>query len=101
MATQKMSEVAEPKEYTIDELAYAAGVTSRSIRLYQDRGLLRGPRLRGRVGLYGEGHLARLRLIGQRPLFRELRRSLPLDGRIVAWGADRLRIISVVHLRLG
>jgi DNA-binding transcriptional MerR regulator len=48
---------------TIDELARRAGTTSRNIRAYQERGLLPSPRLVGRVGYYGEGHLARLRHI--------------------------------------
>nr|WP_030177018.1 MerR family transcriptional regulator [Spirillospora albida] len=51
-------------EYRIDELARLSGSTVRNIRAYQDRGLLAPPRLVGRVGLYGDDHLARLRLIG-------------------------------------
>ncbi|MFC5750759.1 MerR family transcriptional regulator [Actinomadura rugatobispora] len=52
-------------EYRIDELAQAAGGTVRNIRAYQDRGLLPPPRLEGRVGIYDDSHLARLRLIGK------------------------------------
>ena len=52
-------------EYRIDDLARAAGTTVRNVRVYQDRGLLPPPRIEGRTGLYGEPHLARLRLIGQ------------------------------------
>lgn len=52
-------------EMTIDELARRAGVTSRNVRAYQERGLLPPPTVRGRVGYYGEGHLARLRHIGE------------------------------------
>jgi DNA-binding transcriptional MerR regulator len=52
-------------EYRIDELARVAGATVRNIRVYQDRGLLPPPRRDGRVGLYADAHLARLRLIGQ------------------------------------
>jgi DNA-binding transcriptional MerR regulator len=51
-------------DYRIDELAQAAGMTVRNVRVYQDRGLLPPPRREGRVGLYSEAHLARLRLIG-------------------------------------
>ncbi|MCW2902658.1 MAG: transcriptional regulator, MerR family [Streptosporangiaceae bacterium] len=51
--------------FRIDDLAHAAGSTVRNVRAYQDRGLLPPPRLQGRVGLYDESHLARLRLIGQ------------------------------------
>ena len=50
-------------EFTIDDLARQAGTTSRNVRAYQDRGLLPPPRLVGRTGYYGEGHLARLRHI--------------------------------------
>jgi len=52
-------------EYRIDELARLAGTTVRNIRVYQDRGLLAPPRRDGRVGIYTQAHLARLRLIGQ------------------------------------
>lgn len=52
-------------EYRIDDLAHAAGTTVRNVRAYQDRGLLAPPRRQGRVALYDDGHLARLRLIGQ------------------------------------
>ena len=48
---------------TIDELARESGVTSRNIRAYQTRGLLPSPQMEGRVGYYGEGHLARLRYV--------------------------------------
>ena len=52
-------------EYRIDELARLAGSTVRNVRVYQDRGLLAPPRREGRVGIYTDAHLARLRLIGQ------------------------------------
>src|SRR6266542_964774 len=52
-------------EYRIDELAREAGTTVRNVRVYQDRGLLPPPRRQGRIGLYSQAHLARLRLIGQ------------------------------------
>lgn len=48
---------------TIEALAARAGVTVRNIRAYQTKGLLPSPRLRGRTGVYGADHLARLRLI--------------------------------------
>jgi DNA-binding transcriptional MerR regulator len=50
---------------TIDELARAAGTTTRNVRAYQTRGLLPPPRLVGRVGHYDAGHIARLRLISK------------------------------------
>lgn len=51
-------------EYSIDDLARAAGTTVRNVRAYQDRGLLPPPERRGRLGIYTGAHLARLRLIG-------------------------------------
>jgi DNA-binding transcriptional MerR regulator len=52
-------------EYRLDDLAQAAGVTVRNVRAYAERGLLPAPRRVGRVNLYDETHLARLRLIGR------------------------------------
>lgn len=52
-------------EYRIDELARLAGTTVRNVRAYQDRELLPPPRREGRVGLYSEAHLGRLRLIAK------------------------------------
>ena len=52
-------------EYLIDELARLAATTVRNVRVYQDRGLLAPPRRDGRVGIYTDAHLARLRLIGR------------------------------------
>ena len=51
------------REMRIDELAVEAGVTSRTIRDYQARGLLPPPRLEGRTGWYSPEHLARLELV--------------------------------------
>jgi DNA-binding transcriptional MerR regulator len=56
--------VTDTTEYTVDELARLAGVTTTTVRLYQGKGLLPGPEIRGRVGFYGPPHLARLRLVG-------------------------------------
>ncbi|MBO0851118.1 MAG: MerR family transcriptional regulator [Pseudonocardia sp.] len=50
-------------EYRIDELARIADTTSRNVRAYQERGLLPPPVKRGRIGIYTDTHLARLRLI--------------------------------------
>jgi DNA-binding transcriptional MerR regulator len=50
---------------TIDALAARVGMTVRNVRAYASRGLLPPPVLRGRTGLYGEEHLARLTLIQQ------------------------------------
>src|ERR1700722_3158895 len=53
------------QEYRIDDLARLAGMTVRNVRSYQDKGLVPPPRKHGRVGLYSDAHLARLRMIGQ------------------------------------
>ncbi|MFD3881722.1 MerR family transcriptional regulator [Streptomyces microflavus] len=50
-------------EYRIEDLAHASGATVRTIRAYQDRGLLPTPERRGRANVYGETHLARLHRI--------------------------------------
>ncbi len=55
--------MADEAEFTIDELAREAGATVRNIRAYQERGILPPPRRQGRVGLYDQAHLARLRII--------------------------------------
>jgi DNA-binding transcriptional MerR regulator len=52
-----------PTDLTIDELARAAGTTTRSIRSFQTMGLIERPTLRGRTGLYGMDHLDRVRAI--------------------------------------
>lgn len=48
---------------TIEELATQVGMTVRNIRAYNSAGLLPPPTLRGRLGLYGEEHLAQLQAI--------------------------------------
>ncbi|MEV8105620.1 MerR family transcriptional regulator [Streptomyces sp. NPDC088135] len=50
-------------EYRIEDLAHASGATVRTIRAYQDRGLLPAPERRGRANVYRDTHLARLRQI--------------------------------------
>ena len=50
-------------EYRINDLEQASGVSVRNIRVYQDRGLLPPPEVRGRTGWYSEEHLVRLNLI--------------------------------------
>ncbi|MGI5401505.1 MerR family transcriptional regulator [Streptomyces sp. CA-135486] len=50
-------------EYRIEDLAHHSGATVRTIRAYQDRGLLPKPERRGRANVYGSTHLARLRQI--------------------------------------
>lgn len=51
------------KSYRIDDLARVSGVTVRNIRAYQERGLLHPPRRDGRVAIFDDGHLSRLKII--------------------------------------
>ncbi|MDX6739605.1 MerR family transcriptional regulator [Actinocorallia sp. A-T 12471] len=62
-------------EYRIGELAAEAGIPVRTLRYYQERGLLPRPRRQGRVGMYSAAHLERLRLIAAL-----LERGYRLDG---------------------
>ncbi|MEU7224883.1 MerR family transcriptional regulator [Streptomyces chrestomyceticus] len=50
-----------PAEYRIEDLAHISGTSVRTIRAYQDRGLLPKPERRGRANVYGDEHLERLR----------------------------------------
>ncbi|MEV8624891.1 MerR family transcriptional regulator [Streptomyces sp. NPDC051079] len=59
----RSSEQAAQPEYRIEDLAHHSGATVRTIRAYQDRGLLPRPERRGRSNVYGDTHLARLRQI--------------------------------------
>ncbi len=75
------------REYRIGELAKAAGVPARTLRYYQERKLLPPPRRSGRVGLYSDDHLARLRMIGNL-----LERGHTLEGireLLAAWDQGR------------
>ncbi|WP_438292737.1 MerR family transcriptional regulator [Streptomyces sp. HUAS TT7] len=62
-ALQQVAPAATPAEYRIEDLAHASGATVRTIRAYQDRGLLPRPERRGRSNVYGDTHLARLHQI--------------------------------------
>jgi DNA-binding transcriptional MerR regulator len=57
--------VTDANGLSIDELAQRANVPVRTIREYQTIGLLPPPRRRGRVGVYGDHHVARLALIAR------------------------------------
>jgi DNA-binding transcriptional MerR regulator len=50
---------------TVDQLAARTGTSVRTIRYYAGRGLLPPPTLRGRTGLYGPDHVARLMLVAE------------------------------------
>ena len=52
-------------QMTIEALASQAGTATTTVRMYQSKGLLPPPERHGRIGYYGHGHLARLRLIAQ------------------------------------
>jgi DNA-binding transcriptional MerR regulator len=59
------NDCADARVYTIDELAAATGVPSRTVRHYQWVGALPRPARKGRIALYRDEHLQRLRLIAQ------------------------------------
>lgn len=91
------SDKPSPQEFTIDQLAFAAHTTVRNIRAYQDRGLLHPPQRRGRVGIYSEIHLARLRIISQ---LIERGYSLTTIGDLItAWESGR-RLSDVLGLEV-
>ena len=50
-------------ELTVEQLARAAGMTTRNVRSYQSRGLLPPGQRMGRQVCYGHEHVARLRLV--------------------------------------
>ena len=62
-ATQEPYGASTSGEYRIDDLARLGGTTTRNIRVYRDRGLLPPPTRVGRIALYNDSHLTRLRLI--------------------------------------
>jgi DNA-binding transcriptional MerR regulator len=70
--------------YTIADLARLADVTPRTIRYYVAQGLLPSPGAAGPATRYGEGHLARLRLI--RRLQREHRPLAEIRVRLERMG---------------
>ncbi len=51
--------------YGLAELAAVSGVSERTIRYYQAEKLLARPSKHGRDAVYGDGHVERLRLIGE------------------------------------
>jgi DNA-binding transcriptional MerR regulator len=65
VAVKATDEPRRPAEFSVEDLARAARTTVRNVRAYQDRGLIPPPERRGRVGIYNETHLSRLRIIGQ------------------------------------
>lgn len=60
----ELTATASPRPpYRIETLAYLSGATVRTIRAYQDRGLLPRPERKGRANHYADAHLARLQQI--------------------------------------
>jgi DNA-binding transcriptional MerR regulator len=53
----------DPPALDIDELARRSGTTVRTVRMYQERGLLPAPERQGRRATYRPEHLTRLRLV--------------------------------------
>jgi len=74
-------------DYRIEDLAREGGTTVRNVRAYQDRGLLPRPRRQGRVSLYDDAHLGRLRLIGQ--LLERGYSLVSIKELLDAWDAGR------------
>ncbi|NDZ77713.1 MerR family transcriptional regulator [Streptomyces sp. SID10853] len=58
-----MAEERTGREYRMEELAEAAGITVRTLRFYRERKLIPPPRREGRIAWYDEHHLARLHTI--------------------------------------
>lgn len=76
--------------YRVAELAAAAGISVELVRSYQTKGLLEGPRREGRVALYGERHLERLREIAA---LKEKGYSLKAIAGLLA-ERDRSRVVE-------
>ncbi|MEU8677358.1 MerR family transcriptional regulator [Streptomyces sp. NPDC048560] len=87
-------------EYRIEDLAHASGATVRTIRAYQDRGLLPTPERRGRANVYRYTHLARLRQIAD--LLDRGYTLASIKELLEAWDAGRglggvLGLVAEVH----
>src|SRR6187431_808554 len=74
--------------YSITDLARLSGVTPRTVRYYVAQGLLPSPEQAGPSTRYGEGHLARLRLI--RRLQREHLPLAEIRARLAPLGDDEV-----------
>ncbi|WP_327245350.1 MerR family transcriptional regulator [Streptomyces sp. NBC_01320] len=87
-------------EYRIEDLAHASGATVRTIRAYQDRGLLPTPERRGRANVYRDTHLARLQQIAD--LLDRGYTLASIKELLEAWDAGRglggvLGLVAEVH----
>src|SRR6185295_264571 len=74
--------------YSIADLARLADVTPRTVRYYVAQGLLPSPEAAGSATRYGEGHLARLRLI--RRLQRDHLPLAEIRSRLERMGDDEV-----------
>ncbi len=72
-------------------------MTERNVRAYRSRGLIRPPRMRGRIGYYSQEHLAQLRLI-QALLGRGL--SLTVIAQLVDRGVAHTELARLVREEL-
>ncbi|WP_405797145.1 MerR family transcriptional regulator [Streptomyces sp. NBC_01506] len=95
-----MSGTPKTGRYRIEDLAHASGATVRTIRAYQDRGLLPAPERRGRANVYGDAHLARLRQIAD--LLDRGYTLASIKELLEAWDAGRglggvLGLVTEVH----
>ncbi|MET8878611.1 MerR family transcriptional regulator [Nocardia sp. NPDC004278] len=90
-----LEDMAVDAEFTISALAHETGMTVRTLRDYNERGLLPPPQMKGRIGFYSEEHLNRIRIIG-----RLLERGITLNGvrgLLEAWdrGDDLADVLGV------
>lgn len=84
--------------YRIDDLARAAGTTSRNVRAYQERGLLPPPAAKdGRASIYDDSHLERLRLIDA--LLQRGFTTAHISDFITSWetGKDLTEVLGLQH----
>jgi DNA-binding transcriptional MerR regulator len=88
-------------EYRVEELAARAGVRVDTVRFYQARGLLPRPRRHGRIALYDDGHLERLRrireLVDQRFTLAQIERLLERESE----ARDRPLLEALVEEHVG
>ena len=86
--------------YRIEDLAHRSGATVRTIRAYQDRGLLPRPERRGRANVYADAHLARLQQIAD--LLDRGYTLASIKELLEAWDAGRglggiLGLVAEIH----
>ncbi len=94
----RTEEVSSIPEYRIDDLARAAGTTTRNVRAYQERGLLPPPVGKdGRASIYDDSHLDRLRLIDA--LLQRGFTTAHISDFITSWetGKDLSEVLGLQH----